>query len=229
MLNIWIKNSKKILIVDTLIVSFFVLLFSSILKRPFLLANDQLYQYNIFYREWLKLIEDFFNNGIWPFYSWNMYLGSDFYSAMGYYCTGDIFLPILFLFKNNLEIGLIIETIICFYISTLSFNHLLLKLKTKNEDARLLITIAYGLGGMVSLYFGNYMFHRFYAFLPFLLIGTIVYFDNKKPFIFILSVCVLFLENYYFMFPSLLFLFMYCLTYEIKKQNKLQQILKDFF
>ena len=229
MLNIWIKNSKKILIVDTLIVSFFVLLFSSILKRPFLLANDQLYQYNIFYREWLKLIEDFFNNGIWPFYSWNMYLGSDFYSAMGYYCTGDIFLPFLFLFKNNLELGLIIETIICFYISTLSFNHLLLKLKTKNEDARLLITIAYGLGGMVSLYFGNYMFHRFYAFLPFLLIGTIVYFDNKKPFIFILSVCVLFLQNYYFMFPSLLFLFMYCLTYEIKKQNKLQQILKDFF
>ena len=66
-------------------------------------------------------------------YSWNMYLGTDFYSSMGYYCTGDVFLPILYLFKNNIELGLIIETILCVYISSLTFNYLLIELKVKND------------------------------------------------------------------------------------------------
>ena len=179
MIKKWFDDSKKLLLVLTSIIIFFIVFFL-IINKPFILGTDQLFQYNIFYREWLRLIEEFFNGNGLPMYSWNMYLGTDFYSSMGYYCTGDVFLPILYLFRSNIELGLIIETILCVYISSLSFNHLLIELDVKNESSRLLISLIYGIGGMASLYFGNYMFHRFYAFLPLLFIGTLKYFEKKK-------------------------------------------------
>lgn len=228
MIKKWFDDSKKLLLVLTSIIIFFIVFFL-INNKPFILGNDQLFQYNIFYREWLRLIEEFFNGNGLPMYSWNMYLGTDFYSSMGYYCTGDVFLPILYLFRSNIELGLIIETILCVYISSLSFNHLLIELDVKNESYRLLISLIYGIGGMASLYFGNYMFHRFYAFLPLLFIGTLKYFKKKSLFLFILSICVLFLQNYYFMFPTLLFLFLYSVTYEIKNNRPFKVVLKDFF
>ena len=83
------KNQKKLLLLITLIIGFLVLFFKFVLKKPFILGNDQLFQYNIFYKEWIRLIEEFIENKSFPMYSWNMYLGTDFYSAMGYYCTGD--------------------------------------------------------------------------------------------------------------------------------------------
>ena len=226
-------KQNKVLLYINLIISAIVILFCFLLlfvfKKPFIVANDQLYQYNVFYKEWLRLIEEFFNGNGLPMYSWNMYLGTDFYSSMGYYCTGDIFLPILYLFRNNIEFGLIIETILCIYISSLTFNNLLLELDVKNEYSRLLISLIYGFGGMASLYFGNYMFHRFYTFLPLLFIGILKYFKKRSLFLFILSICILFLQNYYFMFPTLLFLFLYSATYEIKNNVPFKIVIKDFF
>lgn len=110
MIKEWFDNSKKLLLVLSLIIIFFVLFFL-IINKPFILGNDQSFQYNIFYKEWLRLIEEFLNGGGLPMYSWNMYLGTDFYSSMGYYCTGDIFLPILYASKNSIELGLVIETV----------------------------------------------------------------------------------------------------------------------
>ena len=220
------KNQRKLLLFITLILSFLVLFFKFILKKPFILGNDQLFQYNIFYKEWIRLIKEFVKNKSFPMYSWNMYLGTDFYSAMGYYCTGDIFLPIICLLYNNIELALLIETILCIYISAILMNSLLIINNVKNEINRIFIAIIYAFGGMASLYYGNYMFHRFYAFLPLLFIGLHRYFNNRKVSIFILAVAILFLQNYYFMFPTLIFLFMYSLMYEIKNKNK--TIIKDF-
>ena len=227
MIKEWFDNSKKLLLVLSLIIIFFILFFL-IINKPFILGNDQSFQYNIFYKEWLRLIEEFLNGGGIPMYSWNMYLGTDFYSSMGYYCTGDIFLPILYASKNSIELGLVIETILCVYISSLSFNNLLIELEVEDEYSRLLVSVIYGIGGMASLYFGNYMFHRFYAFLPLLFVGTLRYFKGKRPLIFILSVCILFLQNYYFMFPTLLFLLLYSVTYEIKNNRSFKIVIKDF-
>ena len=113
--NFFIKQKKLLICISTLIL-FFICLFVFILKKPFLLENDQWFQYNIFYKEWIRLIIEFIKGNGLPMYSWNMYLGTDFYSAMGYYCTGDIFLPLLLIFRNNVELGLVIETILCVYI-----------------------------------------------------------------------------------------------------------------
>ncbi len=224
----FVKDQKKLLIVTTVIVATFMIYFKFILNKPFILGNDQLFQYNIFYKEWVRLIKEFIKNRSLPMYSWNMYLGTDFYSAMGYYCTGDIFLPIICLFHNNIELALLIETILCVYISAILMNTLLIQNEVNDEFNRILISIIYAIGGMASLYFGNYMFHRFYAFLPLLFIGLHRYFKYKRVSVFVLATAILFLQNYYFMFPTLIFLLMYSIMFEVKNKKNFKIIFKDF-
>ena len=75
-------------------------------QRMFLFSADQQLQYNFFYGEWLEMIERMLNTHQFPFYSWNTFLGNNFYAAKAYYVTGDIFLPVIYLFRNHYtEIG----------------------------------------------------------------------------------------------------------------------------
>lgn len=227
-LSDYIKERKLLLIILTSIIFIYGCLFVFVFKKPFLLGNDQWFQYNIFYKEWIRLVLNFFKTGSLPMYSYNMYLGTDFYSAMGYYCTGDIFLPILLIFQNNIEVGLIIETIFCVYISACSMYTFLKKYEIKKESSLILISIIYSIGGIATLYYGQYMFHRFFSFMPMLFSGLLDYFHNKKPYIFIFAVTILFLQNYYFMFPTLIFLFIFSMMLEIKQKKEMIVILKDF-
>jgi len=224
----FIKNERKLLIVITGIIVCFVFSYVFIFKKPYILSNDQWFQYNQFYKEYLSLIRDFLKGNGFPMYSWNTYLGTDFFSAMGTICTGDIFIPILFLFRNNVEIGLIIEIILCIYIGAILMDILLQKLEVKNESIRLLIAITYVFGGQAVIYFDNYMFYRFLTFLPLLFIGLLNYFQSNKRKLFIISVAILFMQSYYFMYPTLIVLFIICLFEEIRKRNNIRLIFKDF-
>ena len=223
------KEQLKLIAYISLILLFFVFFFSVVIKKPFLLGNDQWFQYNEFYKEWIRLIKDAIHGNGLPFYSWNMFLGTDFYSSMGYYCTGDIFLPMLLtVFRNNIEFGLLIETIICVYISALSFDLFLRIYGVEDESSRIFVSIVYTIGGQVILYIGDYMFHRFYSFLPLLFFGVLYYFKENKRWPFILAVAVLFLQNYYFMFPTTVFLVLFCLWQEWVRDVDLNSLFKDF-
>lgn len=228
----YFKQNNALLYVYTIIsitVILFDFLFIFVLKKPFILGNDQWFQYNIFYKEWINLILEFIKGKGLPMYSWNMYLGTDFYSAMGYYCTGDIFLPLLLLFRNNIELGLIVEIILCVYISSTLMFILLKKFGTNKNNILIFVPLVYAFGGNTFQFLENYMFFRFYAFLPLLFIGLLDYFKKKKITNFLFATAVLFLQSYYLMFPTLIILFMFSVTIEIKDKKKIDDVLKDFF
>lgn len=228
----YFKQNKPLLciysIISVLIVLFYFL-FAFVLKKPFILGNDQWFQYNIFYKEWIDLVIEFIKGKGLPMYSWNMYLGTDFYSAMGYYCTGDIFLPLLLLFRNKIEIGLIVEIIICVYIAASLMHILLKKCGICKISTLVYIPLVYAFGGQAFQFVENYMFYRFYAFLPLLFIGLLNYFKDNKPIIFIIASSILFLQSSYLMFPTLIFLFMISIMIEIKFKKSFKNILIDFF
>ncbi len=222
------KEHKYIYLSVTSILLIFVMFFKFVFKKPFLLGNDQWLQYNIFYKEWINLILDFIKGKGLPMYSWNMYLGTDFYSAMGYYCTGDIFLPLLLLFRNNIELGLIIETMLCVYIAAILMNIFLKKYNVSDYKIRTFISLIYAFGGQASQFVGHYMFFRFYAFMPLLFIGFLKYLENKNKSTFILATTILFLQSYYLMFPTLIFLFMFAVMMEIKNNKSFKETFNDF-
>ncbi len=224
-----IYDQKELLITTTIIIVGFFVFFKYIIDKPFILSNDQWFQYNEFYKEWINLITSFIKGEGLPFYSWNMYLGTDFFSSMAYYCVGDIFLPILLFFRNNIENGLIFETILCVYISSLSMSLFLDEYGIKDKIIKICISIIYSFGAESMIYFGVYMFHRFYVFLPLMFLGVLNYFNHRKTKLFVFSTAVLFMQNYYLMYPTLLFLLGFCLVEEINRNRPINIIIKDFF
>lgn len=198
-----------------------------VFDRPFALNNDQVLQYRFFYEEWFKLIKNFIKTFQLPLYSWNSFLGTDFYSSMAYYVTGDIFVPFGILFRN-VDTFLFLESIVCIYISGISMNLFLREFGIKNKEIRNWISICYALSGFSTLFIGQYMFHRFYAFMPLLFFGIEKYYNNGNGIYFSLSVFVLFLQNYYLMFPLSILLPLYCIfSLKYKGIVKITEILKN--
>ena len=89
--------------------------------------------------------------------------------------------------------------------------------------------LIYALGGWSVNYLGNYMFHRFYTFLPLLFLGIEKYYQDNKTFMVSISVAVLFMQNFYMMYPTSIFLFMYCLCKEfcLAKEERQKRFFKD--
>lgn len=177
-------------------------------KRPYLMNGDQQLEYNIFYEEWIRLLKDFMSTGQLPFYSWYKFLGSDFYSSANIFVTSDIFIPLVMLFPD-LETGLMFETVLLVFISSFTFRYFLSSFGLQNSSNKMLISIIYAFSGLAVLYFGNYMFHRFYAFLPLLYAGVELYLQKNKTLLFTITVMILMILSIYFMYPSSLFLIVY--------------------
>lgn len=211
---------------------FFLFVYFFKTGKPFVLCNDQLFQYDIFYREWFRLISEFLKGNGLPMYSWNLYLGGDFYSSMTYYCTGDVFVILLYplsLIIHNVKHLLTLEIVACTYLSSFSFYMFLKKKGLKNKTVINVASIIYALGGWGLSFIGNYMFHRFYAFLPLLFLGVELYYQSNKTFLVSISVAILFMQNFYMMYPTSIFLFLYCLCKEfcLSKEERRNRIFKD--
>lgn len=204
----WFNKNKYLLIM--LFVSIFVIYGAYIFCcREFLFNADQRLQYNYFYEEWLNLIDNFIKRGEFPFYSWNTFLGSNFYASKAYYVVGDIFLPFLYLMKDNLNAALMIESFTLIIISGVFFSSFMREYGFKKERVILILSLTYALSGTATIFVGQYMFHRFYAFFPMLLWGVERAFNKQKYGLFISTVFLLFITNYYLMFPATLFLPLY--------------------
>ncbi len=204
-----------------------VLLITGLLKRPYIFCNDQWFQFNLFYKEWIRLLSSIKELGL-PFYSWNLFLGSDFYSSMALYCTGSLFMPLHLLLQNHLSISFVLEIELCALIGAIGFNLFLSAERISDKNLRTALSLIYAFGGVNIIYLGNYMFSRFVAILPFMFLGVTIYFKENKRLIFIISSALLFLQNLYFMFPTLLFLLMYCICKEMVLNKKINGIISDF-
>lgn len=211
-LQLFKKNFRFFSIIS--IIVFMVLGIFIINRRPFFINADQQLQYNYFYEEWIRLLIGTIKGQGFPFYSWNSFLGTDFYSSRSFHVIGDVILPFLIplkIFTSKIELILLAETIICIYLSAIFMKIFLKEIGIKDNLVIDFISIAYSISGWATLFIGQYMFHRFYTFLPFLFFGVEYSFNHKKTHYFTIAVFILFLQNYYLMFPTSIFLVIYYL------------------
>ena len=215
----WLRENGRFLLLMSGITLLVLYQFIFLGKDPFF-ANDSTFQYHLFYEEWIRLLKDFIKHREFPFYSLYSFLGTDFWASKSYYCAFDIFLPFLLLFRN-VRRGLVFELFLVIVLSGFNFRYYLKKMKVKDPLLLDVMGIVYGLSGIASMYFGNPMYHRFYAFLPLLFAGVEDYLREKKHTLFILMVFVLFLQNYYFMYPTSFFMIGYFIasSYAKKKES----------
>ncbi|MFV0478976.1 MAG: YfhO family protein [Anaerorhabdus sp.] len=198
--------------------------------RPFALGQDQVVQYELFYEKWMQMIKTFLRTGELPFYAWDNFLGTDFFTTKSYYVTGDFFVVFYLISPFSMRINLMLSTIALVYVAGLSMSIFLKKWGIKKSSVQQLVGFGYALSGLALLYFSNSMFMRFYAFLPLLFYGVERYLQDKKLSFFAIVVAFLFLQSYYFMFPTSLFLILYffvsCL---MKNKHSIKAILKKSF
>ena len=217
----FIDENKLIILLLTVYVS---ITFGVFINKPFYINADQVNEYHIFYQEWMDLLKNFVRGEGFPLYSWTSFLGGDFYASKLLYVTGDPFIPLFFLI-DNIPLTLLIETILLVYISGFSFNLFLKEFGINKRNVRNLCSVVYAICGWATILYSQYMFHRFFAFLPILFFSIEYYINKKKVMPLILITAFLFIQSYYYMFPISVILFIYAL-FTLYQKNETDKILK---
>lgn len=222
-----INNEYTIVLVFLLLICLVTFYPNIFQGKDFVWYNDQQFQHSVFYHEYHRIIRESFRNLYPSFFSWDSFLGSDFFTSKLFYCIGDfIALPILLIFRNiNFDLFFCFETIICIILSGLLFLNYLKIFGIQSKKVRMSFAILYALSGFVILFSGSYMFHRFYAFLPLLFISVEKYINNGKVSLMALSVFILFAQNFELLFATSFFLILYYI-FSYKLKNSKQKLSK---
>lgn len=226
------KKIRNIIIVATILLLFSVFVFRKTLFHGAVFAwyNDQLFQHNVFYKEWYEIIKESISNHTIAIYSWNTFLGNDYLASKLMYGTGDFLITPFFIFYNgtiNYDLLFAITTIITIVLSGLTMLIFLNKYGIKKDYLQIIVSIIYALGGFAMTYTGTYTFHRFYCLFPLLFYFCVRYIQDNKRIGFTLIVAVLFLQSYELLFSTCFFLILYFIqSCKLKYQISILDILK---
>lgn len=208
------KKLRNTIIVTTILLIFCCCLFYKTLFQGAVFAwyNDQLFQHNVFYKEWYEIIKESISSHTLAVYSWNTFLGNDYLASKLMYGIGDFLITPFFIFYNgniNYDMLFAITTIITIVLSGITMLVFLDKYGIKKNYLQIIISIIYALGGFVMTYTGTYTFHRFYCLLPLLFYFCERYIQDNKRIGFTLIVAILFLQSYELLFSTCFFLILY--------------------
>lgn len=226
------KKLKNILLISLFLLIFSIGVFYKTLFNGEIFAwyNDQLFQHNVFYKEWHQIIRESISSHTLAIYSWNTFLGTDYLASKLMYCVGDFLITLFFILYSgeiNYDLLFCITTIISIVLSGINMYVYLNKLDIRKDYLLIMLSIIYALGGFVMTYTGTYTFHRFYCLLPLLFYFCESYIKNNKTFGFAIIVALLFMQNYELLFSTCFFLVLYfIIRYRLDSEFKLIDILK---
>lgn len=220
------QNIKEIIILLVLLTigSLLIFLPELIDTNTFIQGHDAERQMHPFYTEMGRLFKQLFNNGTLPFYSWNMFLGTNFYASQTFYVFGEIYGVIGLLFKANYFTLSMILDIFKLIVSGVSMYVLLKKYKF-NYKIIIVGSLCYAFSTWTFAFSDHPSFLSFYSFMPLFFAGMESYLQNKKFILFILATTLLLTTNYYYFFTLCCF----APLYFIFRYFMLNLEWKDFF
>lgn len=197
-----IKEEKKYLLLLlglTCLITLLCYLPSLIKCVPITFGTDIKTQWFEFYTEFSNLISNFIHKGELPFYSWNLFLGSNFWGSKAYYLIGDIYSYIGLLWNSNFYDMARDLTFIKFLVSAFGFYFYLSEMGRK-PISKVICSLAYAFSGWAIFYSGQLVFLSFYSMVPYYLWGLEKCLINKKPWLYIISCALMFSCNFYFFY-----------------------------
>lgn len=168
------------------------------------------------------------------FYSFLKGIGGNMFSTYAYYLSSPINL-ILFFFKTE-NIVLAIYLIINIKIGMSSLA-MFIYLKSKSKDNKyinlLLFSIIYALSGVVINFYSNIMWLDIYYLTPIVMLGLEKLIDNKQIYIYIISLSIAMISNFYMaymlcIFICLYFIYLVIIKYSKKDKEIIKNIIKKF-
>lgn len=173
-----------------------------------------------FNMEFTNLMNQFFTKGTLPFYSWSMFLGTNFFASQTFYIMGDPFTWASLLFQNlNFFDRTLLLEIGKFFISAFSMFYLLRTMKI-SEKVSFFGGLCYAFSGWAIFFSGQLMFHSFYCLVPLYFCGIEKYLITGKKMQFLLITAILLSSHWYFFYTlSFLTPFFYIYRYSQIKFN----------
>ena len=168
-------------------------------NTPFEYGGDLKPQHFAFFAEFRGMLGNFVRTGQLPFYSWNSFLGTDFWSAKSYYVLGDVYNYLSILIRTHYYNIFMFQTILKLMVSGFSFYYLS-RIYRYNKQTSIILALSYAFSSWILFFLGQPMFISFCSFLPLYFIGIERYLKENKKIVFILSVALLLCTNYYLFF-----------------------------
>lgn len=170
-----------------------------ITDTPLTYGTDIKPQWFLFYEEFRNLITNFIETGTFPFYSWTMFLGNNFFASKSYYLMGDIFSYFGLLFNMQFfNMALLIEIIKFFVAASTMF--MFLKEIGISKKTCILGAVCYTFSSWAIFFSGQLSFLSFYCWMPLYFLGIERYLRNNKKAVYILSAVLLLFTNFYFFY-----------------------------
>ncbi|SJZ57777.1 Uncharacterized membrane protein YfhO [Anaerorhabdus furcosa] len=215
------KEFKHLLILGVLtgIVCLAMFLPNILNHLPVIYGTDLKPEQVFFNMEFTNLMNNFFKTGTLPFYSWSMFLGTNYWASQTFYNFGDIFtwLSLLVQQMNFFDKTLLFE-IIKFFVSSYSMYFLLREMKIETK-IRYIGALSFAFSGWAIFFSGQLMFHSFYCFVPLYFLGVERYIKNNKKILFLFMVVLLLISNWYYFYTVSIFTTLYY-TYRYYVLNK---------
>jgi uncharacterized membrane protein YfhO len=218
-----------------LIISFLLpfLIFGTILAQfgiyPFggksILINDMFNQYIQFYNRFY----DAFKDGKSLFYSWEAGLGLNFLGVIAYYLSSPLSILILFFERNHLPEALILITLCKIGLSGLTMYLFLNHFKFSGRMVLLIFSTLYALMTFSVVYSFNLMWLDGIYMLPLVLLGVEILIKKGQGILFLISLAILFIANFYISYMVGIFSFLYFIVryFSINSTERFSSFIKN--
>lgn len=208
MINTLKKHANLVMNVFGLLILNITVYLGLYTNHGILLKFDYVGQHIPFYEQFFKLLQQ----GM-PFWSWNQFLGTNFWSSKAYYLVGDPFAWMAYglnFFNHSVMFSLSQIMFIKLSVGFVLF-YLLLSYYSIKPLFKLLFSLTFILSGWNTTYLEHPVFTSFYTFLPLLLIGVESYLKHRSGFLMSLAVMFLVSINFYLFWPASILLLVYWL------------------
>lgn len=218
MLKHYLKEEKFTLL------SFFILILIIFLPyllsiKSFTLGFDYQNQHLYFYEEFHRLL----SSGEAPFWSWNLFLGTNFIGSKTYYLLGDPFAYLTLLFPASKMMGAVFYvTLLKLFVALIGVSAFLKEMGIKPQ-IRFIPSIMYTFCGWAFLFVEHPMYLTWFALLPFIFLAIEKYLNKGRVSLVIFSSFILLISNYYLFWSLCVFLVFYWpLRYFMKHEFNLK-------
>ena len=184
-------------------------------ERSFL-RTDLYHQYAPFHSELLYKLQHFKS----LFYTYDVGLGTNFISLMAYYLASPFNILLFFVDAKYVIEFMTYMTVFKIGLCGLTMAYYLTKKFKTERYFVIFIAIFYAMSGYIAAYYWNVMWLDCIWLFPLLMLGMERLYYNKKPFLYIITLALSILTNYYIAMMECFFLVIYFIFLVIISNDK---------
>lgn len=224
------KEKESAIFLLSFLLPFIMMLAILISKNVFpfgdrcILRTDFYHQYLPFYSELQHKLQNFKS----LFYTYDVGLGTNFITIIAYYLSCPLNILLFFVPENYVLEYMTIMIVIKIALATLTMSYYLVKRYKTDSFIVLFFSIFYAMGGYICAYYWNIMWLNNILLFPLLMLGFENIQNGKKPYLYIITLSLSILFNYYIGAITCIFLIVYFIFYNILKNYKLKMVFKNF-